>query len=123
MMVPTRILAIRRFVERPGWIAVLPGFFFVRIGVLTLLLYARNSAMQVKSVDFSDFCAYCFGMEKKRGRPPKGDKTQESRIYLRAIDAEKAMMESAAHRAGLTLSDWIRDRLAKAAHREMRASR
>ena len=61
-------------------------------------------------------------MEEKRtpGRPPIRDKAQNTRLYVRAIDAEKSLLEDAANRAGMSLSDWIRDRLVKAANRELK---
>lgn len=45
---------------------------------------------------------------------------QTARLYLRSEDADKRLYEEAALAAGLTLSDWIRDRLTKAAKRELR---
>jgi len=61
-------------------------------------------------------------MQKKRapGRPPVREKAQNARLYLRAIDIEKDLIEDAARQADLTLSDWIRDRLVKAARRELK---
>jgi predicted HicB family RNase H-like nuclease len=62
-------------------------------------------------------------MDKNRnfgGRPPKGDRTQAARLYLRADDDEKARYDEAAVKAGLSLSEWIRDRLNRAARRELK---
>jgi uncharacterized protein (DUF1778 family) len=61
-------------------------------------------------------------MEDKRtpGRPPSGEKPQNTRLYVRAIDAEKELLEEAARKAGMSLSDWIRDRLTKAAIKELK---
>jgi uncharacterized protein (DUF1778 family) len=58
-------------------------------------------------------------MNEKRtpGRPPVRDKSQNARLYVRAIDDEKKLMEEAAKLAGVTLSDWIRATLNTAAHR------
>lgn len=56
---------------------------------------------------------------KPPGRPPKGDEAQSARLYLRAVDDEKDLFESAAKAADLSLSEWIRDRLVKAAKREL----
>ncbi len=58
--------------------------------------------------------------ETKRGpgRPPVNERTQEARIQLRTLDSEKAEFERAADTAGLTLSQWMRDRLNRAAVRE-----
>jgi predicted HicB family RNase H-like nuclease len=39
---------------------------------------------------------------------------------VRLTDAEKAEYQKAAKRAGVSLSEWIRDRLDKAAKRESR---
>jgi len=57
------------------------------------------------------------------GRPPLRGESQKARLYVRAIDSEKELMEDAAQRAGMTLSDWIRDRLVKTAQRELRRER
>ena len=54
------------------------------------------------------------------GRPPVGEASKGARLYVRAIGDEKQLLEDAAAKAGLTLSDWIRDRLAKAARREIK---
>jgi uncharacterized protein (DUF1778 family) len=61
-------------------------------------------------------------MDEKRtpGRPPVGEKAQNARLYLRAIDTEKELIEDAARQANMTLSDWIRDRLVKAARKELK---
>lgn len=60
-------------------------------------------------------------MENKRarGRPPKGEATQASRIYLRAQEAEKERYEKAAQKSGVPLTDWVKDRLNRAAKREL----
>jgi multisubunit Na+/H+ antiporter MnhE subunit len=62
------------------------------------------------------------GMKEKRtpGRPPVRDKAQNTRLYVRAIDAEKDLLEEAARRAQMSLSDWIRDRLVKTATKELK---
>jgi len=57
---------------------------------------------------------------RKPGRPPKGDVTQAARLYLRSEEKEKALFEQAAKAAGLSLSDWIRERLTAVAERELR---
>ncbi|MCA9230932.1 MAG: DUF1778 domain-containing protein [Planctomycetales bacterium] len=54
------------------------------------------------------------------GRPPKGDKAQSTRLYVRAVDADKELLEEAAEAAGMSLSEWIRDRLLKTAKRELK---
>ena len=54
------------------------------------------------------------------GRPPKGAKPQSTRLYVRAIDTEKETLEAAAEAAGMKLSEWVRDRLLRAAKRELK---
>lgn len=60
-------------------------------------------------------------METKRppGRPPKGGEPQTARIHLRAQPSEKDRYERAAEKAGLPLADWIKERLNRAAKREI----
>jgi uncharacterized protein (DUF1778 family) len=55
----------------------------------------------------------------KFGRPPKGERTQTDRINLRADPEEKARFETAARKAGLSLTDWMKDRLRRAVRREL----
>lgn len=57
----------------------------------------------------------------KRGRPPKepSDSLTE-RLDLRLSTIEREDYERAANKAGLKLSVWIRDRLGKAATKELR---
>jgi predicted HicB family RNase H-like nuclease len=52
-----------------------------------------------------------------RGRPFKLEGAATVRIDLRAQPAEKAEFESAAARAGVKLSEWIRQMLLRAARR------
>jgi len=60
-------------------------------------------------------------MGKKRGRPPKPkDEIAAERIELRAVPVEKAQWDAAAERAVKSLSAWIRDRLNRAAKRELK---
>ena len=59
------------------------------------------------------------GKAKPFGRPPKGERTQTDRINLRAESQEKARFETAARKAGLSLTDWMKDRLRRAAKREL----
>jgi Protein of unknown function (DUF1778) len=60
-------------------------------------------------------------MENKRtpGRPPVGEASKNTRLYVRTIDSEKDLLEEAARIAGMSLSDWIRDRLVKTATKEI----
>lgn len=52
-------------------------------------------------------------------RPPKGERAQAARIYLRADETEKRSYEKAAEIDGLDLSEWVRARLNAAASREI----
>ena len=73
---------------------------------------------------FVQICAYNYGMTIKGhhlGRPPMHGETQSARLYLRAMSEEKSAYEAAAEAAGISLSDWIRDRLNNAAQEELRA--
>jgi hypothetical protein len=55
------------------------------------------------------------------GRPPRDPKAGAAKIVpIRMTEGEKASYQRAATKAGLTLSDWVRDRLDKAAKRENR---
>jgi predicted HicB family RNase H-like nuclease len=66
----------------------------------------------------SDFRKYNFGMAKA-GRPPRDPKSGAAKIVpIRLTDLEKANYQRAANKAGLSLSEWVRDRLGKAAKRE-----
>jgi predicted HicB family RNase H-like nuclease len=102
-------------VVRPASVDAVAGFS------LRTLLYAHNSALQGEIVDILENCAYIFGMEKKRtrGRPPKGSESQTARIYLRAEPVEKERFERAANAADVSLGEWMKDRLNRAAKREL----
>jgi hypothetical protein len=57
----------------------------------------------------------------KVGRPTRDPSGQASKLFpIRLTQAEKAEYDQAAERAGLSVSAWMRDRLAKAAKREAR---
>jgi hypothetical protein len=57
----------------------------------------------------------------KAGRPPRDAKAGATKIVpIRLTDAEKVVYQRAASKAGLTLSEWVRDRLSRAAKREAR---
>jgi hypothetical protein len=59
--------------------------------------------------------------KRGRGRPPKAPEDRKGiLIAFRTEDAEKAEYERAAGAAGVSLSDWIRDRLKRATKRELR---
>jgi predicted HicB family RNase H-like nuclease len=53
------------------------------------------------------------------GRPATGITPKR---YFRMDDESWALIEQAAQRAGVTISDWIRERLTKAAKREARSA-
>jgi predicted HicB family RNase H-like nuclease len=56
---------------------------------------------------------------KKVGRPTRDPSGQASKLFpVRLTDAEREEYGQAAERAGMSVSEWIRDRLAKAAKRE-----
>lgn len=48
----------------------------------------------------------------KRGRPPRGDKAATERIEIRVTRLERAAWEHVAAQAGITVSEWIRQRCA-----------
>ncbi len=55
----------------------------------------------------------------KRGRPPLPEnRVKGGRIEIRVSDDEQASYTEAAQAAGLERSEWIRDRLNRAAKRE-----
>jgi hypothetical protein len=55
----------------------------------------------------------------KAGRPPRDPEQGAAKIFpVLLTDVEKATYARAAKRAGLTISEWLRDRLSKAAKRE-----
>jgi hypothetical protein len=55
----------------------------------------------------------------KRGRPKLDASGAPSKfLTIRAADAEREEYRQAAERAGIPLSEWMRDRLSKAAKRE-----
>jgi hypothetical protein len=57
---------------------------------------------------------------KRRGRPPKGStETLSESILFRLSTAEKAGFQSAARVAGIPLAIWMRERLRRAATREL----
>jgi predicted HicB family RNase H-like nuclease len=55
----------------------------------------------------------------KAGRPPRDPKQGAAKIFpVLLTDAERADYARAAQRAGVSVSEWIRDRLSKAVKRE-----
>ncbi len=63
--------------------------------------------------------SYNCDMKRTRGRPkkPENEKLSE-RLEVRASAPDKDLFQKAADRAGMELSDWIRDKLKEAAERE-----
>jgi uncharacterized protein (DUF1778 family) len=58
--------------------------------------------------------------KKKRGRPPKGSANVKSvHLDMRIEPTEKDGFRAAAELAGLDLSAWIRERLRRAARKEL----
>ena len=60
--------------------------------------------------------------EARMGRPPKGDERPSARIGLRGEPSDKDRYERAARKAGLSLTDWMKARLDRAARRELGGS-
>lgn len=66
-----------------------------------------------------EFCHYNSRMSKKMGRPPRASTGAMGKVFqMRLTDSERKDYQRAAERAELSLSEWIRDRLNKAAKRE-----
>lgn len=67
------------------------------------------------------FCPYTARMSKKMGRPksPPG-KAKADYIEVRCEEAEKQAFRTAAEAVGLPLSGWIRERLRRAARKELK---
>ncbi len=58
-------------------------------------------------------------MEKKPGRPPRDPAEGPSKIVpIRMTEAERDRYQHAAQQAGKSLSEWVRERLDRAAKRE-----
>lgn len=50
---------------------------------------------------------------------PKSEKTQDAALRLRLLSEHEQVMRQAAELAGLSLSAWMRERLIRAARREI----
>lgn len=62
-------------------------------------------------------------MSNPNGRPPKAlDKVLGTRLELRITAPERKVYEQAAKKAGLSVSEWIRDCLSKATGRGSKSS-
>ena len=61
-------------------------------------------------------------MANKPGRPARDPGGEPAKIVpIRMTETEREQYQRAAGKAELSLSEWVRDRLSKAAKREMRA--
>ena len=50
---------------------------------------------------------------------PKADRTQSAALRIRLFPEQEAMIRQAAELAGISISSWIRERLTRAARREI----
>lgn len=76
--------------------------------------------MQCTLLDLSGFLRYKKGMEKKRGRPPAAPgKGKADYLEVRLEPAEKEAFKEAADVVGLALSAWVRERLRRAARKDL----
>src|SRR5438876_988312 len=95
---------------------VSPGFFIMLVIVLPLTSNARGCC--------ESFWQYNFVMKakpNKGGRPPLAPgEAKGHRLQIRVTDAELGECQQAAKSAGLSLSEWVRDRVSRAANREAR---
>jgi hypothetical protein len=58
---------------------------------------------------------------KRRGRPPIDPEQRKSVVMCARLDAQTVrLIGRAVERSGLSTTDWVRNRLAKAAKREVR---
>jgi hypothetical protein len=86
-------------------------------------LYRQQIDTQGSLLDVVLCCRYKKDMAKKRGRPPVGSgKAKAEYLEVRLEVAEKQAFQEAAGLAGLALSAWVRERLRKAARRELQDS-
>jgi hypothetical protein len=83
------------------------------------LLYGLYTDLKENSLENSVFCPYTSGMAK-RGRPKKAaDQTKGDYIELRVGVDEKQAFVDAANLHGMALSVWIREKLRRAARKEL----
>jgi hypothetical protein len=64
------------------------------------------------------FCRYNYRMKRNPGRPKKAKKLSEY-LEVRVEAAEKQTFKDAADLAGIPVSTWVRERLRRAAIREL----
>lgn len=99
----------------PTGVSALAGFFCVRNNFRTDISNSLNTS---RYWHLRARAATIFAMSKKMGRPPKDETgTKRERMELRVSEDEKEAMKRAALDAGVSLSDWARAVLIKAAKR------
>jgi hypothetical protein len=82
-------------------------------------LYGHIPDSQEKYLDESVFCPYAYRMAKL-GRPKKAKgSAKEEYLELRLDASEKQAFWDAANLSGMALSVWVRERLRKAARKEL----
>ena len=73
----------------------------------------------IKFLDTTTFCPYYLDM-KKMGRPKKkSDAVKSSWLEVRCEESEREAFRAAAEASGLGMSAWIRERLRRAARKEL----
>lgn len=85
-------------------------------------MYCVCNYKSTSVVDLSGQSKYTLGMNKRDERPKSGSprrKPKSSLLQVRLDEPEKEAFETAAHIAGLGLSAWVRERLRRAARREL----
>lgn len=65
-------------------------------------------------LDLWSYSAYTADMAR-----PKADKTQDAALRLRLLSEHQELIRQAAELAGLSISAWMRERLIRAARREI----
>lgn len=74
---------------------------------------------QYSGLDFFRISYYVIGMDAKLGRPARDPKGNPAQIVpIRMTQDERNAYQRAAGKAKLSLSEWARDRLTRAAKRE-----
>ena len=78
---------------------------------------------QAFSIDLGIIWVYDNSMNKKRGRPSKEvERLRNDKLLVRVEMDEKEAFKNAADLAGIPLSSWVRERLRRAAVRELEAA-
>jgi|GEM_PF-1064604 len=70
--------------------------------------------MRIFPLDLWSYSAYNPGMAR-----PKADKTQTAALRLRLLEEHEELIRQAAELAGISVSAWMRERLIRAARREI----